>query len=115
MRSQEPDTRKAVKFLEQELVNGPLHCFGFHSKCSTDFCKVACERKQASSSTPADDSHKTGNSQNDALSSCESSDKEDRSSNIPRTSTSSDGADDQEGLSCSDFERKCTYLQNIGH
>lgn len=54
-------------------------------------------------------------SQNDALSSCESSDKEDRSSNIPRTSTSSDGADDQEGLSCSDFERKCTYLQNIGH
>ena len=34
MRSQEPDTKKAVKLLEQGLMNGPLHCSGFHSKCS---------------------------------------------------------------------------------
>ena len=111
MRSQEPDTRKAVKLLEQDLVNGPLHCFGFHSKCSTDFCKVACERKQASSTAHADDSGKAGNSQNGDQSSCKSSDEEDRSSNIPHTSTSSDGADDQDGPSCSDLESKCTYLK----
>lgn len=61
MRSLEPDTRKAVKLLEQDLVNGPLHCFGFHSKCSADFCKVAHERKQVSSTEHADDSGKAGN------------------------------------------------------
>ena len=105
MRSQEPDTRKAVKLLEQDLVNGPLHCFGFHSKCSTDFCKVACERKQASSTAPTDDSHMAGNSQNGAQSSCESSDEEDGSSNIPHASTSCDGADEG-GPSCGDLEGK---------
>ena len=109
MRSQEPDTRKAVKLLEQDLVSGPLHCFGFHSKCSTDFCKVAHERKQVSST--ADDSGKVGNNQNDAQSSCESSDEDDRSSNVPHTSTGSGGGDDHDGPSCSDLESKCTYLQ----
>ena len=96
------------RHLEQDLVNGPLHCFGFHSKCNTDFCKVARERKQAST---ADDLGKVDNNQNDAQSSCESSDEDDRSSNIPHTSTGSGGADDHDGPSCSDLESKCTYLQ----
>ena len=109
MRSQEPDTRKPVKLLEQDLVNGPLHCFGLHSRCSTDFCKVAREREKASST--ADALGKVSNAQNDAQSSCESSDDDDRSSNIPHTSTSSDGVGDHDGPSCSDLEGKCTYLQ----
>ena len=30
----------AVVKLRKDLINGPLHCFGYHTKCSTDFCKV---------------------------------------------------------------------------
>ena len=41
MRSKEENKHKAVRLLEQDLVNGPLHCFGYHQKCSLDFCKVA--------------------------------------------------------------------------
>ena len=40
MRSQENDKRMAVVKLRKDLINGPLHCFGYHKKCSTDFCKV---------------------------------------------------------------------------
>ena len=40
MRSSEPDRRRAVQLLQQDLRYGPLHCFGIHSSCSTDFCKV---------------------------------------------------------------------------
>ena len=95
MRSQEPDTTKAVKLLVQDLVNGPLHCFGFHTKCSTDFCKVALERELA------------GNSQNYIQCSCESSDEDDRSTNIPSTSSVTDGAD---GLTC-DLDSKCLHAK----
>ena len=102
MRSQEPDTRKAVKLLVQDLVNGPLHCFGFHTKCSTDFCKVALERELA------------GNNQNDIQCSRENSDEtressneDDRSSNIPSTSSVTDGAD---GLTC-DLDSKCLHAK----
>lgn len=38
MRSKEQDTSKAVKLLEQDLKNGPNHCFGIHTNCSSDFC-----------------------------------------------------------------------------
>ena len=41
MRSSEPDRRQAVHLLQEDQRNGPLHCFGIHSSCSTDFCKVA--------------------------------------------------------------------------
>jgi len=39
MRSKEADQKKAVKLLEQDLINGPRHCFGIHTHCSSDFCK----------------------------------------------------------------------------
>ena len=107
MRSQEPDTKKAVKLLEQDLVNGPFHCFGFHSKCSTDFCKVACDRMQCSST--AGNSCGIGDSHNDDHSSCNSSDKDDTSSNTPHTSTGSDGAGDRDGPSDNDLESKFIY------
>ena len=38
MRSCESNQQLAVKLLREDLQNGPLHCFGYHSKCSKDFC-----------------------------------------------------------------------------
>ena len=51
MRSQEEDTRQAVKSLERDLINGPRHCFGYHDNCSADFCSTARERLQQMSSS----------------------------------------------------------------
>ena len=41
MRSQLTDKGTAAKLLREDLRNGPFHCFGDHSHCSTDYCKVA--------------------------------------------------------------------------
>ena len=41
MRSQESNKVEAVKKLQRDLMNIPLHCFGSHSKCSPEFCKTA--------------------------------------------------------------------------
>ncbi len=51
MRSAESDRAKAVKLLERDLINGPRHCFGYHSNCSSDFCHVAQEKSSISNST----------------------------------------------------------------
>ena len=40
MRSTELDAKRATELLPQDLINGPCHCFGMHSDCSTDYCKV---------------------------------------------------------------------------
>lgn len=45
MRSKEVDFNKAVKLLQQDLVNGPLHCFGHHEHCSPDFCTTAHQKR----------------------------------------------------------------------
>ena len=47
------------------------------------FRLLECLMSEYSSTTPADDLRKADNSQNDAQSSCESSDEEGRSINIP--------------------------------
>jgi hypothetical protein len=47
MRSKNEDQRKAVRLLEQDLINGPFHCFGYHQRCSIDFCKVARKRGES--------------------------------------------------------------------
>ena len=39
MRSKEPDRSSAIAKLQKDLMDAPLHCFGDHSKCSTDYCK----------------------------------------------------------------------------
>ena len=41
MRSKETDRHKAITLLRQDLINGPLHCFGHHESCSADFCTGA--------------------------------------------------------------------------
>ena len=40
MRSKESDVKLATKLLRQDLRNGPLHCFGVHINCSTDYCRT---------------------------------------------------------------------------
>ena len=45
MRSKEPDRTTAIIKLQQDLMNGPLHCFGCHTNCSIDFCKTAQKHK----------------------------------------------------------------------
>ena len=40
MRSKESDKRKAAALLQEDIINGPLHCFGSHHKCKSDYCKV---------------------------------------------------------------------------
>ena len=41
MCSKENNRPEAIKKLQKDLINVPLHCFGYHEKCSTDFCKTA--------------------------------------------------------------------------
>jgi len=66
MRSQDPDRKKAIKLLEQDLRNGPLHCFGYHDKCSIDFCKVARQRKSLSQESVSGSSSTDANNLDDA-------------------------------------------------
>ena len=40
MRSTESDAKRATELLRRDLINGPRHCFGMHSDCSTDYCKA---------------------------------------------------------------------------
>ena len=45
MRSIESDAKRATELLHQDLINGPRHCFGMHSDCSTDYYKVVCSAR----------------------------------------------------------------------
>ena len=40
MRSTVEDKTTAVALLREDLRNGPLHCFGIHTNCKTDYCKA---------------------------------------------------------------------------
>ena len=50
MRSKESYTKKAFTALNKALLNGPLHCFGVHSNCSSDFCTGSKNLEQLLSS-----------------------------------------------------------------
>ena len=54
MRSDEKDTKRAVEFLRQDLRNGPLHCFGVYTNCSTDYCKVISSTPHTTSANDSD-------------------------------------------------------------
>ena len=47
MRSQGSDRAQQIKKLEKDLINGPLHCFGYHAKCSPEFCRTAQNKQQS--------------------------------------------------------------------
>lgn len=56
MRSTESNKAEAIKNLEKDLINGPLHCFGHHEKCSADFCRTVQEKENETASTAIVDS-----------------------------------------------------------
>lgn len=56
MRSEESDRAEAIKRLSRDLINGPLHCFGHHEKCSADFCKTVREKGNEMASTSTEQS-----------------------------------------------------------
>ena len=38
MSSLEKDRGRAIRQLEEDLMNGSMHCFGNYNQCSPDFC-----------------------------------------------------------------------------
>ena len=50
LRSQETDQKQGIRKLQQDLLNSPLHCFGYHSNCSPDFCKTKRQQNDNQSS-----------------------------------------------------------------
>ena len=50
LRSENSNCLQALKLLRADLYNSPLHCFGVHTNCSTDFCKAAQKSSSSSSS-----------------------------------------------------------------
>ena len=54
MRSKEADRNQALRSLERDMINGPLHCFDHHHRCCPDFCTTAKERLQLPSSSSND-------------------------------------------------------------
>lgn len=73
MRSQEVDRATALRLLQKDLVNGPLHVFGVHTHCSTDFCTVRQQQQQqsqqrlseAQSTNSSDDEESYGDGEQD--------------------------------------------------
>ena len=48
MRSMESDKKAVIQKLQHDLHNSPLHCFGIHDNCNTDFCKIVQQRASGS-------------------------------------------------------------------
>ena len=61
MRSAHSNKGEAVKLLREDLQNGPYHCFGDHSRCSTDYCKV---KQKAAKQQCSDTEHRQPESTN---------------------------------------------------
>ena len=57
MRSAHSNKAEAVRLLREDLCNGPYHCFGDHSQCNTDYCKV--KKLSQQETTEPEDAHNT--------------------------------------------------------
>ena len=44
--------KQGLALLKKDLINGPYHCFGYHSNCSPDFCQAARSTHADTSSNP---------------------------------------------------------------
>ena len=64
MRSEIPNRKHAAELLRADLRNGPLHCFGVHTNCSTDYCKVV---QGGTSSTNTSTSETLSNSSEESV------------------------------------------------
>ena len=40
MCSKDDDKRKVASLLQDDILNGPMHCFGSHHKCKPECCKI---------------------------------------------------------------------------
>ena len=66
MRSKEADKTKGLELLKKDLINGPYHCFGYHSNCSPDFCQAARDAQiTASNDEPEENEESTAESLSD--------------------------------------------------
>ena len=66
MRSVHSNKAEAVKLLCEDLQNGPYHCFGDHSRCSTDYCKVKkIAQQQSSEHVQSENANSTTLTEND--------------------------------------------------
>ena len=57
MRSKEADRRKGASLLQDDIINGPMHCFGSHHKCRPEYCKTVrsrCNTTSNSVNSPSD-------------------------------------------------------------
>ena len=59
MRSKESDKQKAAALLREDILNGPLHCFGSHHKCKSDYCKVVRSLEKAHNNVDKDNTSQT--------------------------------------------------------
>ena len=96
-RSNEKNQREAIIKLEKNLLNGPLHCFGYHNKYSIDFCTTAKELAQLTDQSithisSGDDGNSSGSSYK-----MDTSNEEDISCSIS-TDISMDQQDDLEDV-----------------
>ena len=88
MRSREVDGGKALSLLREDLVNGPLHVFGVHTCCSTDFCTVRQQQQSEQSPSvtrntdPSDDEENCDQTDDDGSESGHHGGKEDDDADI---------------------------------
>lgn len=67
MRSKEMDRSQALRSLERDLINGPYHCFGHHTRCSPDYCCTAKENLQLLTSIDPDSTVQDSDSSDSTL------------------------------------------------
>ena len=59
MRSEENDKRTAASLLQDDIMNGPMHCFGYHHKCRPEYCKVVRSKCNKTTNSPGELTHST--------------------------------------------------------
>ena len=100
-RSNENNRCEAIIKLEKDFLNSSLHCFGYHSKCSVDFCTTAKQLAQCTvvSTTPSSSGSSNssigdeGNSNSDDSTSSGDDGNSSGGSDIMDTSSSNSSAD----------------------
>ena len=105
MRSQESDKAQAVKKLQQDLQNSPLHCFGCHSNCSPDYCKTIQQQQQQQQQQHQQQHQHSSSEVNSAGTTSMDNNEED--------TTTNDTIDDFTSGKTSETKHKCIRLLQI--
>ena len=103
MRSAIPDRKRAVELLRADLRNGPLHCFGVHTECSTDYCQVSrgstTSTNSIGTSSTSTGSTSTGSTSTSGTSTGSTSTGSTSTSGTSTSGTSAHGSDDSTEIS----------------